>query len=147
MKIGQGSFDLGGRPVTAIETGETYETKAAAKKECDLARAPVASLALVAFSWLNKSGKHEIASFLGAQPSGDAAMGVGYQILDTDSRIPYPSGFVPGSRGDSSAVRRPRHTFHFSCMGANDNDLSTGLCVPNPHCPVVRPGDQPSSVW
>jgi hypothetical protein len=66
-------------------------------------------------------------------------MGVGHQILDADRRILDSAGLVPGNRGDPPAVRGPRHTFYCLGVGADDNDLGAGLCVPDPHCPVIRP--------
>jgi hypothetical protein len=52
-------------------------------------------------------GQHEVAPFCGSQFSGDTPAGPGHQILDADSRIPYPGSSVLRSRGDSLAIRRP----------------------------------------
>lgn len=68
-------------------------------------------------SWLNRSREHEVSSFLGTQFPEDAAVGIGHELLDADRRISYPTGPVLRSRGDSSAVRRPRYAFNPTRMG------------------------------
>lgn len=58
---------------------------------------------------VSRSGKHEAASFIDAQLSGEAAAGVGHNFLDSASYsrfcIPDPAGPISRSGADPPAVR------------------------------------------
>lgn len=73
-------------------------------------------------------------------------MGISYELLDANSGVPYPGSFVLRSRGDSSAIRGPRHAVDRLSVCADDDDLDTGFGVPYPYRSVLRSGNEPPTI-
>jgi hypothetical protein len=100
----------------------------------------------VNFRSLDSCGKHEVASFLGAQLPINTAMGISYELLDADGGVPYPGSAILGCRGDTFAVRGPGDAVDRFSVCAYNDDFGTGLSIPYSHGSVLRSGGQPLTV-